>query len=206
MNPVKLGEIYMDNLKKEKFSYNSFIGGWYISNKICDDLIKYFKKNKKKHVQGRSGYKNDLFIVDKNVKDSIDLGINPIISDYPINDYMKNLQNCLNEYSKMYPEVNNSDRFNINEVYNIQYYPPGGGFKKWHYETGTKNTLKRNLVFMTYLNNVGNSGTEFKYQKIKVKCKKGLTLIWPSYFTHTHKGIISKKNEKYIITGWFSYI
>jgi len=195
----------MDNLKEEKFPNNSFIGGWYISNKICDDLIIYFKKNKRKHIEGRTGYKDDSFIVDKNVKDSIDLGIDPINSDYPINDYMKNLQNCLNEYLKTYPEVNNSDRFNINEVYNIQYYAPGGGFKKWHYETGTKNTLKRNLVFMTYLNNVGNCGTEFKYQKIKVKCKKGLTLIWPTYFTHTHRGIISDNKEKYIITGWFSY-
>lgn len=194
------------NIKKEKFPYNSFIGGWYIPNKICDDLIKYFKKNKEKHVQGRSGYDNGSFIVNKKVKDSVDLGIDPIFSDYPINDYMKNLQNCLNEYLKMYPEASNCDRFNINEVYNIQYYSPGGGFKKWHHETGAKNTFKRHLVFMTYLNNVGNCGTEFKYQKIKVKCKKGLTLIWPTCFTHTHRGIISKKNEKYIITGWFSYI
>jgi hypothetical protein len=57
-----------------------------------------------------------------------------------------------------------------------------------------------------YLNNVKKAGTEFKYQGIKTECKKGLTLIWPSAFTHTHRGIINKKNEKYIITGWYSYI
>ena len=37
-----------------------------------------------------------------------------------------------------------------------------------------------------------------KYQNIKTKAKKGLTLIWPSDFTHTHKGEISNKKHKYI--------
>jgi len=195
----------MDDFKQHKFSYNSFIGGWFIPNKICDDLIDYFKKNKQKHVEGIAGYKDNQYVVDKNVKDSIDLVIDPSTSFYPFNEYMKNLQICLNKYLKKYPDANNSAKFNINEFYNIQYYLPNGGFKKWHYEASGISTCKRNLVFMTYLNNVGNCGTEFKYQKIKIKCKKGLTLIWPAFYTHTHRGIISKKNEKYIITGWFSY-
>jgi hypothetical protein len=59
---------------------------------------------------------------------------------------------------------------------------------------------------MTYLNNEKNSGTEFKYQKLKTESIQGLTLIWPSSFTHTHRGIINKKCEKYIVTGWFSFI
>ena len=41
--------------------------------------------------------------------------------------------------------------------------------------------------------------------KIKTKAKKGLTLIWLD-FTHTHKGVVSKTKEKYIVTGWFVYI
>ena len=57
---------------------------------------------------------------------------------------------------------------------------------------------------MTYLNTVKNGGTEFYYQKLKVDAVKGLTLIWPSDWTHTHKGVISKKQKKYILTGWVS--
>ena len=34
---------------------------------------------------------------------------------------------------------------------------------------------------------------------------KGLTIIWPTDFTHTHSGQISKTHEKYIITGWVEY-
>ena len=39
----------------------------------------------------------------------------------------------------------------------------------------------------------------------KYKPKKGLTLIWPAIWTHTHKGVVSKKHTKYIITGWINY-
>ena len=46
---------------------------------------------------------------------------------------------------------------------------------------------------------------EFYYQKIKCPAKNGLTLIWPADWTHTHRGVISKKEEKYIATGWITY-
>ena len=62
------------------------------------------------------------------------------------------------------------------------------------------------LVFMTYLNDVEDGGTFFKYQNIKTKAKKGTTLIWPTDFTHTHKGEISTKSHKYILTGWLGFI
>ena len=63
------------------------------------------------------------------------------------------------------------------------------------------------LVFMTYLNDVNIDGeTEWKYQKLKVKPKTGLTVIWPPYWTHLHRGIVSKKEEKIIVTGWYSFI
>ena len=59
---------------------------------------------------------------------------------------------------------------------------------------------------MTYLNDVENGGTDFLYQKITTPAKKGLTIIWPATWTHTHKCHISNTQEKYIITGWFSYV
>ena len=66
--------------------------------------------------------------------------------------------------------------------------------------------LHRILIFMTYLNTVKDGGTFFKYQKLKIPAKKGLTLIWPSDWTHTHKGEISKTKEKFIVTGAFGFL
>ena len=39
---------------------------------------------------------------------------------------------------------------------------------------------------------------------VKTKAKKGLTVMWPAEWTHTHKGIISPDKEKYIATGWLN--
>ena len=80
-----------------------------------------------------------------------------------------------------------------------------GGFKKWHYEKGDAFNFSRNLVFMTYLNDIENGGTHFKYQNLTSPAKKGLTLIWPPDWTHTHKGQIVDK-EKFIATGWYRLI
>ena len=64
----------------------------------------------------------------------------------------------------------------------------------------------RALVFMTYLNDVEDGGTEFLHQNVYTPAKKGLTLIWPAYWTHTHRGVVSKLKEKYIVTGWINFI
>ena len=95
--------------------------------------------------------------------------------------------------------------YNITNGYNIQYYKPKAGFKQWHSERSLPKNSKRLLVFMTYLNDVEDGGTEFKYQNITSPAKKGLTLLWPVDWTHTHRGQISKTNEKYIVTGWLSF-
>jgi hypothetical protein len=39
-------------LKEEKFDIESFIGGWYIPKKVCQDLITFFEKNKQRHQPG----------------------------------------------------------------------------------------------------------------------------------------------------------
>ena len=59
---------------------------------------------------------------------------------------------------------------------------------------------------MTYLNDIPNGGgTEFKfYPDFKVNDKKGLSLMWPTDFTHTHRGVVSEY-EKYIVTGWINH-
>ena len=88
----------------------------------------------------------------------------------------------------------------------IQYFKRNGGFFSWHCERGNRYFATRAIVYMTYLNTVKDKGeTEFKYYGKKVKAKKGLTLLWPPDFTHTHRGIPSPTEEKYIVTGWCEF-
>ena len=59
---------------------------------------------------------------------------------------------------------------------------------------------------MTYLNDVESGGaTEFSHYQVSVKPKKGLTLIWPSEWTHAHRGEILEHGAKYIVTGWITF-
>ena len=191
-------------LKKYKTSFESYIGGYYIDNKICDSIVEYFKTNKDKSYEGFF-VKRGKNLVDKKIKDSIDIGISPTNYDSPLAEYRNALQSCLDSYCKTYKSIQGGAHFNINFPYVIQHYPPGGGYKNLHYEAVDKNTSDRVLVFMTYLNDVAKAGTEFPYQKLITPCKKGLTLIWPPGFTHPHKGVVNKTKEKYIVTGWFTY-
>ncbi len=186
---------------------NSFIGGWLIGEEITDRLIQYYEENKEAAVPGRT-YNPEIKGVDvmKEAKDSMDLSIFAYSNHKPITDYQKLLNECCKKYCEKYEDVHTElTEWRIREDYNIQKYPKGGGFKIWHCErNGTELTSSRCLVFMTYLNNIENGGTEFKYQNLKIPAVKGLTLIWPSDWTHTHRGIISQTSEKYIITGWFN--
>jgi hypothetical protein len=60
------------------------------------------------------------------------------------------------------------------------------------------------LVFMVYLNDLDDGGTEFMYQNHTEKAETGKLLIWPTDWTHYHRGQISNTKTKYIITGWYS--
>ena len=186
-------------LKEYKLPKESFIGGWFIPSSVCDKLISYYNKSNNVIVGT-----NASFVVNKKIKDSLDLVIYKNNQDTEITEYLKYLQTVLNLYIKKYPELNTNQRFEFYRA-NIQKYPKKGGFKVWHHERSSLFSSRRILVFMTYLNNIDNGGTKFKYQKIVTPSKKGLTLIWPTDFTHTHKGEIVDK-EKMIITGWFEYI
>jgi prolyl 4-hydroxylase len=88
------------------------------------------------------------------------------------------------------------------DSYNIQRYLPGQGFKHWHYESTNKSI--RLFVWMVYLNDVEDGGTEFMFQKHIEPAEQGKLLFFPADWTHTHRGQISYTKTKYIITGWIS--
>ena len=171
-----------------------------IDYSICDDLISYHKENKEyKHHGGTKGG------TDKTAKDSIDVNFFNESTDTRISNYFHALEEVFTKYMKKYG-LEQHIILQTEGAHNIQYYQPNGGFKVWHTERMNLESSKRQLVYMTYLNDVTDGGeTEFYWQKLKVKAEKGKTIIWPSDFTHTHRGIISPTQEKYIVTGWFEY-
>ena len=174
---------------------------------VCDEILDYFNTNTHLHKEGVL-VKNQGRINDTESKKATEIHISPTNNDKPFADYRSFLQQGLNEYVEVYPHVNNMFSFNVTENYNIQHYKKNEGFKIEHFErTGQFNyTIKRCLVFMTYLNDLDAGGTKFVYQNRTVKAVKGKSLIFPADWTHAHVGEISTTQEKTIVTGWFSHI
>jgi hypothetical protein len=183
----------------------TFIGAGYFEDlSVCDELIDYFQKNPDLLIEGKSARG-----LNTEVKKSLDCCLEYI--DPSLREkYFEQLKKVLILYKKNYNYCDEMCApWGIVDQPNFQKYEPGGGFYSWHSERNgaTIPMAFRHLVFMTYLNDVTDGGeTEFFYQKLKVQPKKGLTLIWPADWTHTHRGITSPTQTKYIVTGWYSFI
>ena len=142
--------------------------------------------------------------VDTSIKDSTDSELHGNL----LQEYFAQLQVVVSKYIELFPSCNIYSPWSIVEKVNIQHYAPHQGFKEWHTERATKADAPaaRHLVFMTYLNDVTDKGgTEFLEQKLTIPAEKGKTVIWPCDWTHTHRGVVSPTQEKFIVTGWFSF-
>jgi prolyl 4-hydroxylase len=182
---------------------NNFIMGFYIDdNQLIDEIIGYFEKGSDYHNEGRTYSSANGFTIDNSVKNSVEcelLDIN-IFSKYD-----KYLEKCVMSYHEKH-YYSDQGQLEVFDPPNIQKYISNHGhFSKWHCESGPGFTRNRHLVYMTYLNTLEEKEcgeTEFLYQNLKIRPEKGLTLIWPTAFTHTHRGLMPKDKDKLIMTGW----
>ena len=182
----------------------NFIGIFECEEKIVVDINDFWSYHKKYAVPGRTYDSLGGEKIDNDLKQSLDFTINSQHLCFPFDNYKVHLQRSLEQYIKLYNYADGYSKFDVYEPFNLQWYPKGGGFKTWHFEASGHPFMSRILVYMTFLNDVPDGGTMFKYQNITIPAKKGLTLIWPSGFTHTHKGQVSHTKEKLILTGWWS--
>ena len=67
-------------------------------------------------------------------------------------------------------------------------------------------SISRVLAWMFYLNDVTDKGgPRFPRHNLTLKARAGDLYIWPAYFTHSHHGIASPTQVKYIATGWVNF-
>ena len=182
----------------DKFIYESTI-----SDEICDGLIDFYNTSDQfqKHAGQISNRK-----AESNDKESTDLSIpvNFVEFDKRLDAYFESLHQKFVSYFDKFEQARLPCK--ISEVFNIQWYPKGGGYKIWHFErTNNKHAIRRHLVWMTYLTDNPNGGTEFYFQDLHVPAVKGKTLIWPAEWMYTHKGRVDNENEKMIVTGWMEF-
>lgn len=188
-----------------------FIGDYTIDGAICDRLIALHRACDQKGLVRRGAIgRGGEAVVSLHKKDSFDVTVSMIpdalFAEFGVPAYYAALQRCLEQYLAAHPILAKVGRFGVTESPTIQHYRPGGGFKMEHFERTGFATTTRMLVWMTFLNDVDDGGgTRFVYQDATIEARRGRTLIWPPDFTHTHVGVVSERDHKYIITGWMNY-
>ena len=124
-------------------------------------------------------------------------GVNNIIA--------KSIKEHIEKYKEENPELNLLNKWVIREAWNLQKYNPGGGYHILHCENYNTGNHRTNILAWMYYLNTGREGggTYFSNFDLTVNAEEGRLVIWPAYWTHFHKGIVSKTYDKYIATGWF---
>lgn len=191
-------------------NYVDFIGVYdgAVEPELCQDIIKKFEECSSMgltHAGITKGGHN------KTVKNSVDF-------DFRSAPYLWELQNkiieaidaCYVLYQEQYPQVKNTLAQHKITSLQVQKYPANsrGAYFAFHCEAGTLDTSHRVSVYTLYLNDIKNGGeTEFLDQKLRVPPRQGTICIFPSGYTHMHRGNpVLSDEDKYILTGWYNFI
>jgi len=185
--------------------FDQFIGIWedHVPKSVCDKVINSLESlldmssnSMSPILDGTTQFGNK----DLGRKDlSILLNMHDIDRAIELNQY---LHACFLDYCSQYGGLSQIPL--ISTDVKVQKTCPSGGYHVWHCENSSYQHAQRTLVWTIYLNDVEEGGeTEFLYQSVRVKPKRGTCVIWPAPFTHAHRGNPPLKGNKYIATGWY---
>ena len=183
-----------------------------LSDSLCRSFIETFETDTENQTRGSVNIRGDV-IKDYPGKQSTDISFIPNDLERPrwkylLTELISVLESCKSDYEQQfYRGMEMLDPWEIHHIFNMQRYLPGEGYSDYHCERAGKSASHRMGVWMVYLNDIHDKGwTEFYYQQHYEKAEAGKLVIWPSDWTHLHRGIISHTETKYILTGWFSWI
>lgn len=170
---------------------NNFIAGWYIPEEVCDEIVNFFETNRQ--VFWRDDHNGcDVTLLDR----------------APL-DLQKAYLDCMFEVVELYKEKYPLVYKNLYPWHMtppaVHRYSPGDSFSRPHCEydgSPIDEVENRHCSLMTYFIDIEEGGgTYFHNQNFTVPSKKGLTVIFPAYWTHWHNGVVAPNDVKYITTS-----
>ena len=177
-----------------------------VTSEDCKNLIQFYYDTPERHVPGLNYGKRENKIstdIQFNFNDSKNPEIFSVMTPF-----MQALRRELEEYKKLYAcSLESLQSWRFEDDFNFQHYKPGEGYFAWHCESGGVMAMNRKIVWMFYLNDVPNGGTEFINQNVTTEAREADLVIWPADWTHTHRGQTGPDidKDKYILTGWFIF-
>jgi hypothetical protein len=171
----------------------------------CDNLINYYETldslnytvNHKAYSRGNTSFRKDETVFMCEPRE-----IQLPSTQTQLTLFKQKFFPCYENYTDEFGQLLSHGKHGIISI-RLQKTPPGGGFHDWHCENSNFQNCQRVVVFMLYLNDITEGGeTEFLYYRKRVQPVTGRLLIWPSGYTHTHRGNPPLNETKYILTGW----
>ena len=171
---------------------------------MCKKIIDFFEDNKDIQFRGRFVVDGQQ-VRDPEVKDSKDITLYFNDGTVPSTIISRILQSKSDIYLDTYRSTEIVDVFSVEMGYNLQRYNPGQGYHLLHCENYGRG-IERVLAWTLYLNTVTDGGGTYypEYDKT-IDAVEGRLCIFPAFWTHAHKGIVSNTETKYIATGWYIY-
>tara|TARA_R100001086_G_C11690862_1_gene218501 strand:+ start:45 stop:578 length:534 start_codon:yes stop_codon:yes gene_type:complete len=167
-----------------------YVQDGFLSETECDEVINFFKKLPLQYYE--QGSYNGIFLNDDS----------PYLRDRKLSFLKGRFQSALNKYVQDYPELNYVEPFSLKEI-RFKHWKKNKFFDFWHSEHSSRFS-NRILNFMIYLS-THDCGTEF-LDKSVIKSEKGRLAMFPSYFTHTHRGMpCPEKKDRYMFGGYFNF-
>lgn len=159
----------------------------FLSKEDCKFVIDLFKDRTEKEIS--NGINHYYFL-----KEDID----------KIKFVHEKIFKLFNEYHSIYPEINIIPGNKILTEFRFKHFKPGNYFSNWHSELSYKTPMR--LVGFTIYLSEHNCGTEF-FDGTYIKSEEGKAVIFPSSFTHTHRGQpCPDKKDRYLLTGYLHSI
>ena len=170
-----------------------------LSHGECEEIIEYIDSNEKIRGNFNGQYQ-------PRIKDSWEVPGQRLDEPININKFLERaLRQSVEQYWVKHPQIKLINSWGPSLGYNLQKYEPRQGYFSVHCENaGQESGIHRMLVWMIYLNTVTDGGGTYfeNYDRI-TDAVEGRCVLWPPYWTHFHKGIVSNTQTKYIATGWF---
>ena len=191
----------------------NFIGVWSFENhKFCDDIIEFFEHNPTMHSDvGFVDYKDEKRKV-KYEKKFVDAKQTIIRRENleeesfsPILEYLNNnLKKCYQDYISRWTTLARQDIGLSSDMAIVRFKKSQKEYNEYSYRRKSGENLIDTLNFRTFLNTPIDGGEiNFYYYGLSFKPVKGLTLIYPTDWTHANisENLPDKKQDSYMITG-----
>ena len=205
-------------MNKETHTIKDFMGIFpnAASKEFCENLIKWFEYNNREGIGGekrtmsRQELENN---VPKHKKDSeiYWLGMDNLMleREAPIlKEFDSIVWKSYAKLQKVYGSgLNQIGLHKLSPAFKVQRYKPTQGYHVWHPDVSCQDNSGRVLVCLLYLNTVKEGGeTEFLYQKMRVPPVQGTLAMFPTTWTHLHRGNPPLSGNKYVINTWLQFI